>query len=101
MLAHCGVPGNEEADSLANEGRLDIPLYLLPAATGVTSAFLDDDDRTAQVLDMLEDFSFLEQSPCLDTVDGCLNFDSDSDGDLHDWEGGTGRGHTLAILGLW
>ena len=32
--AHCGVPGNEEAETLANEGRLDSPLYLLPAGFG-------------------------------------------------------------------
>ena len=72
--ALCGVPRNEEADSLANEGRLDSPLYLLPTVTKVSSIVLDEDDRAVQVQDMLED-----QSPCLDTVAGCLNFDSDWD----------------------
>ena len=85
--AHCGVPENEEADTLANEGQLDGPLYWLPAAAGGVSVCPDEDDRSSQVQDMMEDFSFLEQVSGLESVEGCLNFDSDSDGEPHDGGG--------------
>ena len=39
----------------------------------------------------MEAFSFLEQVSCLESVEGCLNFDSHSDGEPHDGEGGTGE----------
>ena len=42
--AHYGVPGNEDADTLANEGRLDSPLYLLPLAAGGVTRSSDEDE---------------------------------------------------------
>ena len=74
--AHCGVPGNEQADALANEGRLDSPLYLLPAVLGGTVSDADDDDRVAEVQDMMEDYSCLDHVAQVDSVQGVLNFDS-------------------------
>ena len=59
--AHCGVPGNEDADTLANEGRLDSPLYLLPLAAGGVTRSSDEDEGVCQAHDMVEDFSILEQ----------------------------------------
>ena len=45
MPAHCGVPGNEEAGDLANEGRSDGPLYLLLCVSeGLPPSFVDDQD---------------------------------------------------------
>ena len=58
--AHCSVPGYEEADTLTNEGRLDSPLYLLPAAASGVSGCSDEDDRSSEVHDMVEDYSLLE-----------------------------------------
>ena len=90
--AHCGVPGNEEADTLAHEGRLDSPLYLLPAAARGVSVCPDEDDSSSQVQDMLEDFSFLEQVSGLESMEGCLSFNSHSGGEPHDPGGGVGPG---------
>ena len=78
--AHCGVPGTEEADTLANEGRLDSPLYLLPRAAGGVMRSSDEDEGVCQAHDMVEDFSVLEQVGGLGSVEDCLNYDSDSDG---------------------
>ena len=85
--AHCGVPGNEDADTLANEGRLDSPLYLLPLAAGGVARSSDEDEGVCQAHDMVEDFSVLEQVEGLESVEDCLNYDSDSDGG-----GGMGKG---------
>ena len=49
--------------------------------------YLDCEDKSAQLQDMMEGLSFVEQAPCLDTVEGCLNFASNSDGEPHDGEG--------------
>ena len=78
--AHCGVPGNEEADTLANEGRLNSPLYLLPRAAGGVTRSSGEDEGVCQAHDMVEDFSVLEQVGGLGSVEDCLNYDSDSDG---------------------
>ena len=77
---HCWVPGNEEADTLANEGRLDSPLYLLPVAAGGVTGSSDEDDGVSQAHYMVEDYSILEQVEGLESVEDCLNYDSDSDG---------------------
>ena len=58
--AHCGVPGNEDADTLANEGRLDSPLYLLPLAAGGVTGSSDEDEGVCQAPDMVKDYSILD-----------------------------------------
>ena len=80
VLAHCGVPGNEEADTLANEGRLNSPLYLLPVAAGGVTRSSDEDEGVSQAHYMVEDYSSLEQVEGLESVEDCLNYDSDFDG---------------------
>ena len=80
------MPGNEDADTLANEGRLDSPLYLLPLAAGGVTRSSDEDEGVCQAHDMVEDFSILEQVEGLESVEDCLNYDWDSDG------GGYGEG---------
>ena len=77
--AHCGVPENEDADTLANEGRLDNPLYLLPLAAGGVTGSTDEDEGVCQAHDMVEDYSILEQVEGLESVEVRLNYDSDSD----------------------
>ena len=78
--AHCGMPGNEDADTLANEGWLDSALYLLPLVAGGVTRSSDEDEGVCQAHDMVDDYSILE------SVEDCLNYDSDSDG------GGYGEG---------
>ena len=87
VRAHCVVPGNEDADTLANERRLDSPLYLPPLAAGGVLRSSDEDEGVCQAHDMVEDFSILEQVEGLESVEDCLNYDSDSDGG-----GGMGKG---------
>ena len=88
------MPGNEDADTLANEGRLDSPLYLLPLAAGGVTRSSDEDEGVYQAHDMVEDYSILEQVEGLESVEDSLNYDSDSDGGGVWGRGGTG-GETL------
>ena len=92
--AHCGVPGNEDADTLANEGRLDSPLYLLPLAAGGVTGSSDEDEGVCLAHDMVEDYSIVEQVEGLESVEDCLNYDSDCDGGGVSGRGGN-KGKTL------
>ena len=74
VSVHCGVPKNEQAHSVADEGRFDGPLFLVPLASwALSSVPVDNWDLSDQVQSIQLGFLLLD---CVHDVAGLLDYDT-------------------------